>query len=131
MTEETPEERLARYEFVIDAYVRELTALREENARLREGASAHATLQDIYRNRDLPESLRAKAAAAALVCEKPKLLPERAPLELTAESVEPLASLLERQRARCDRLLALSLEERSALIAGVGNENGGNGRDVD
>ena len=62
MTEETAEEKLARYEFVLDAYVRELTALREENARLKEGANALVTLQNIYRNGDLPESLRTKIA---------------------------------------------------------------------
>ena len=36
-----------------------------------------------------------------------------------AEVVEPLSVVVARQRARADRLLALSLEERSALIAGV------------
>jgi hypothetical protein len=47
------------------------------------------------------------------------------PLDLVAEEVEPLAATVERQRVRANRLLALSLEERSALIAGVrGNGNG-------
>ena len=36
-----------------------------------------------------------------------------------AEPVEDLATLVARQRARADRLLALSLEERSAMIAGT------------
>jgi hypothetical protein len=51
------------------------------------------------------------------------------PLELTAEPVESIQAVVERQRARADRLLALSLEERSALITGVSNDNGGNGSD--
>ena len=44
-----------------------------------------------------------------------------------AEPAEDLAALVARQRARADRMLALSLEERSALIAGVR----GNGSDDD
>jgi hypothetical protein len=44
----------------------------------------------------------------------------------SAEEVpEPLSVVVARQRARCDRLLALSLEERSAMITGVR----GNGSD--
>ena len=39
-----------------------------------EGANAHEILQSIYRDRDLPESLRAKAAIGALPVEKPRLL---------------------------------------------------------
>jgi hypothetical protein len=45
------------------------------------------------------------------------------------EPVESLQDLVKRQRARADRLLALSLEERSALIAGV--RRNGNGSDDD
>jgi hypothetical protein len=43
--------------------------------------------------------------------------------------VEPLQDLIKRQRERCDRLLALPLEERERLIAGVGRN--GNGSDDD
>ena len=46
----------------------------------------------------------------------------------TVETVEPpedLQALVKRQRERCDRLLALSLEERSTLIAGVGRNGDG------
>jgi len=130
MTEETAEEKLARYEFVLDAYVRELTTLREENARLREGANALATLQNIYRNCDLPESLRTKAAGLALQHEVPRLMPERAPLELTAEPYEPLADVVARQRARADRIRALPLAERERMVRGVTRDDGngsGNG----
>jgi hypothetical protein len=38
----------------------------------------------------------------------------------------PLSKVVAEQRARCDRLLALSLEERSAMI---GRRDGGNGQD--
>jgi hypothetical protein len=44
------------------------------------------------------------------------------------EPPEPLQDVVARQRARADRLLALSLEERSRLIVGVGR-NGGDGQD--
>jgi hypothetical protein len=110
MTEETAEEKLARYEFVLDAYVRELTTLREENARLKEGATALTTLQNFYRNSDLPESLRTKAAGLALQHEVPRLLPEKAPLDLVAEPVIPLADLITARRARQDRLCPQSAD---------------------
>jgi hypothetical protein len=74
MTEETPEEKLARYEFVLDAYVRELAKLREENERLRSAAGAHDILKAIYLDPDAPQGNRIKAAAASLAHEKPKLM---------------------------------------------------------
>ena len=40
--------------------------LRALVANLTEGANAHQTLQSLYRNVDLPESLRAKCAIGAL-----------------------------------------------------------------
>ena len=86
-------------------------------------------LKNIYLNGDLPESLSAKAATAALPYETPKLMPERAPLELQVqEPEESLQDLMKRQTERADRILALPLEERSALIPGV-RRNGGNGDD--
>ena len=105
MAEETLEERLARYEFVIDAYVRELTALREENARLKEGANALVTLQNIYRNSELPESIRTKAAQAAIQHEVPRLTPQPPAIDATCEVIEPLADVVRRQRARADRMM--------------------------
>jgi hypothetical protein len=74
MSEETLEQKIARYEYVLDAQADEIDKLRAEVARLRGGSDAHQTLQSIYRNGDLPESLRAKAAIGALPVEKPRLL---------------------------------------------------------
>jgi hypothetical protein len=125
MTEETAEEKLARYEFVLDAYVRELTALREENARLRSEGGAHGVLKDVYLNRDLPESLRTKAAGLALQHEVPRLMPERAPLELTAEPIEDLATLVQRQRARADKMM----QEPPYRTLPVPSRHNGNGDD--
>jgi hypothetical protein len=48
MTEETLEQKIARYEFVLDAYVRELTTLREENERLKSADGAHDVLRRIF-----------------------------------------------------------------------------------
>jgi hypothetical protein len=82
--------------------MQELDRLREEVERLKNGADAHTTLQAIYRNPASPEGNRIKAAAASLPIEKPKLMPERAPLELTAEVI-PLRQLVDARRARADR----------------------------
>jgi len=112
MTEETAEEKIARYEYVLDAYVRELTALREENARLREGAGALATLQALYRDPDLSQSLRAKCAIGCLPHEEPRQPPE------------PLSALVERQRKRADAMLQEPpFSDLPKLISRKGNGN--------
>jgi len=130
MVEETPEAKLKRHEDALVACMAEIERLRAENARLRSSeADAHSTLRMIYGDDSQPANVRVRAATAALAHESPSLKPVEAPLELVAEVVEPLAAVVERQRARADRLLALSLEERAALIAGVSNDNGGNGND--
>jgi hypothetical protein len=104
MTEETLEEKLARYEFVLDAYVRELTTLREENERLRSVAGAHEVLKNIYADPTQPTGHRIKAAGLALGHESAPLKPVEPPLELAAEVIEPLADVIARQRARVERM---------------------------
>jgi len=103
--------------------------LRAELARMTEGASAYATLSDIHRNRELPAAVRAKAAIGCLPHEMPKLMPERAPLELSAEPIEPLAQLVERQRARADAILSLPLAARSAMFDPGSDGNSGDDSD--
>jgi hypothetical protein len=72
---------------------------------LRSSLDAHGTLRLIYSNPNSPEGNRIKAAAAALPVERPKLMPERAPLDLTAEKpIEPLQDRVVRLMAREDRL---------------------------
>jgi len=133
MVEETAEQKLKRYEYVLDAQADEIDKLRAEIERLQAAGGAHSVLKSIYLNGELPESLRAKAASAALPHETPKLMPERAPLELKAtEPQESLGEACKRQLARADRILALPLEEREALIPGVrrngnGTDDSGNG----
>jgi hypothetical protein len=132
---ETPEAKLKRHEDALVACMAEITKLRAENARLRsseaESASALSTLRMIMRDDSQPANVRVRAATAALACETPRLTPVPPPLDLTAseEPIEPLATVVERGRARANRMLALPLEERSALITGV--RRNGNGQDDD
>jgi hypothetical protein len=117
MTEETLDEKLARYEFVLDAYVRELAALREENERLRSAAGAHDVLRSIYTDANQPTGHRLKVAGLALGVESAPLKPTEAPLELVAEVVEPISVVVERQRARVERMQA-----EDATISGAAQE---------
>jgi hypothetical protein len=71
-----------------------------------------SVLKEIYNDPDASQAHRIKAAGLALPHETPRLTPQPAPLDLPYEEVEPLATVVERQRARMNRLLALSLEER-------------------
>ena len=82
MTEETTKQKLARYEYVLDAQMQEIDRLRAENERLMSQADAHTTLRSIYSNPASPEGNRIKAAAAALPVEKPKLLSVVPPIEM-------------------------------------------------
>jgi hypothetical protein len=124
MAEETSEEKLLRYETILDLQIREIDRLRAENERLRTVAGAHGVLKEIYLDPEAPQGNRIKAAIGALPHEIPKLQ-SVSQLELSAEpEPEPLAELVHRQRMRADRLLALSLEERAALIPGLRNSNG-------
>jgi|SRR6516165_8514284 hypothetical protein len=128
---ETAEEKLARFETVIDLQMKEIDRLRAENARLRSGGDAHTVLREIYNDPDAPQGNRIKAAQAALAHETPSLKPVEAPLELVAEVIEPLAAVVERQRARADRILALPLAERERLIKGAGVSNGNGSDDLE
>jgi len=73
------------YEYLLKLATAKIEELTAENERLKSSLDAHGTLRLIYSNPNLPESLRAKAASAAIQHETPKLMPERAPLELQAE----------------------------------------------
>jgi hypothetical protein len=123
----------AEYEGIIRLLTTKLEELAVENERLRSEGGAYAALREVFLNRDMPEALRVKAATAALPHEKPRLMPERAPLDLTAEEPpEPLAVVVERQRKRAD---ALQREARDIEVLPSGDVrilprlggNGGNG----
>src|SRR5262245_22146345 len=119
----------AEYDSVVQRLTVKLEQLAAENTRLRsEKSDALSVCQEVYSDPSAPAALRLKAAGLALQFEVPRLMPERAPLELTAEPVPlPLAELVQKQRARADRLLALPLSVRSAMLdpRSSGDGNGG------
>jgi hypothetical protein len=120
----------AEYDDVVRQLMAKCEQLAAENARLRSSENnAHSVLREVYNDPTASPAVRVKAAGLALPHETPRLTPVPPPLDLVAEEIEPLSAVVERQRARCDRLQALSLEERAALITGVSNDNGGNGSD--
>jgi len=130
---ETLEAKLKRHEDALIACMAEITKLREENARLRsEKSDALSVCQEVYSDPTAPPALRLKAAGLALQFEVPRLLPEKAALELQAEPVEDLATLVERQRRRAD---AMQREMRDIEVSPSGvvrilpKPGGGNGSD--
>jgi hypothetical protein len=89
-------------------------------------------LRSVCVSADIPTDYRIEAGELLRRHEAPRVIPENVRPTYRAgdpaeEPPEPLSVVVARQRERADRLLALSLEERSALIAGVGRN--GNGRD--
>ena len=127
---ETLEAKLKRHEDALVACMAEIEKLRAENALLLSAEGAHDVLRRIYLNEAESSGTRVKAAQASINFEKPRLESVPPPLELVAEPVESLASIVERQPARMNRILALPLEERERMIAGVVRRDG-NGQDDD
>jgi hypothetical protein len=131
MVEETAEQKLKRHEDALVACMAEITKLREENTRLRaEKSDALSVCREVYSDPKADPALRLRAAGLALPHEVPRLMPEPKPLELVAEPYEPLAAVVERQRARMRRLQALPLEVREQMVRGVTHSDG-NGSDDD
>jgi hypothetical protein len=121
----------AEYEDMVRLLTVKLEQLAAENARLRSEAGAHDVLRNIYGDVSQPAGVRVKAAQAALNVEKPRLQPQPPPLDLVAEKPEPLAVIVERQRARLDRM---ERERRDIRVLPSGqvlllDGNGGNGQD--
>src|SRR6516164_598732 len=101
-TEETVEQKLARYATVIDLQMQEIDRLRDVVAKLTgTDNDAHSTLRRLYLDETQNPNSRIRAAQAALGVEKASLKPQPAPLELTAEPAPlPLAEKVRLQRAR-------------------------------
>jgi hypothetical protein len=115
----------AEYDDVVRQLMAKCEQLAAENAALKaNNASAHQTLRAIYADSTQPATVRVRAAQAALNVETPSLKPEPAPLNLVAEPYEPLSVVVERQRARMNRILALPLEEQERMITGVVRRDG-------
>src|SRR5262249_51743957 len=97
--------------------------------------SAKLFLASVFTDPDQNIDHRLAATTALRRSEDVRIMPpiERPPARAdnvdSADPVESLQDLVKRQRVRADRLLALSLEERSALIAGVRRD--GNDQDDD
>jgi hypothetical protein len=125
----------------------DLTAPLRKRLAAAEGLLAYKTPQDVAESAKVflasiftdPEQNidhRLAATSALRRSEDVRIVPaiERPPARTddsakAEEVVEPLSVVVARQRERADRLLALSLEERSALITGV--MRNGNGQDDD
>src|SRR5262245_29872311 len=123
-----------RLEYLCRAQKSEIARLRNEIERLRTEGGAHAALKDVYLNPNSSEGNRIKAAAASLPFERPKLMSERAPLDLSAEPVVPLAELVEQRRARQNALCpqsASDLPPIEVLPIADGRSHNGNGGDRD
>jgi len=102
---------LDEYRYVVQQQMKRIAELEAEVERLQAAGGAHSVLKNIYLDRELPESLRAKAATAALPHET-LLMPERAPLELQAEPEKvSLFDLAERRR-----LKSLELDGRDIKV---------------
>jgi hypothetical protein len=116
----------AEYEDVLRRLTAECERLVAENARLRSSENnAHAVLREVYNDPTASPAVRVKAAGLALPHEVPRLMPEKAAIDATCEEIiEPLAVVVERQRARADRILALPLAEREKLLGLSHNDNG-------
>jgi hypothetical protein len=130
MVEETLEQKLKRHEDALSLCIAEIEKLRAENERLKANATAHQTLQAIYRNEAESSTTRVRAAQAALSHESAPLKPVEPPLELVAEVIEPLADVVARQRARADRMLAEDPQFRGLYSPSRGNNSDGNGNDT-
>ena len=124
---ETVDEKLKRYEYVLDAQADEIDKLRAEVQRLLDWINgdldAHTTLQAIYTDPSASQANKIKAAAAALPFERPKLTSVEPPLKLNV--VVPLKELLEMRRERSNRLRAI---DGQILLPQPGNGSG-NGDD--
>ena len=93
--------KLDEYEYLLKLQMAKIEELSAENERLRSAAGAHGVLKSIYADSNQPTGHRLKAAGLALQHETPKLMPERAPLELQAEPEKvSLFDLAERRRLK-------------------------------
>ena len=110
-----------------------IAELEAEVERLRSAAGAHGVLKEIYADANQPTGHRIKAAGLAIGHEVPKLMPEKAPIDLEAEETIPLAELVTQRRARAD---ALQREMRDIQVLPNGTvrilpKPGSNGGDSD
>ena len=104
MAEETLEQKLKRHEDALSLCIAEIEKLRAENTLLRSAEGAHDVLRRIYLDEAQPSGTRVKAAQASINFEKSRLENVPPPMDLTTEPYEPLADVVARQRARCEKM---------------------------
>jgi hypothetical protein len=91
----------AEYEDMVRLLTTKCEELAAENARLRSSENtAHSVLREIYNDPAASANVRVLAARAAIGHESAPLKPQPAPLDLVAEPVESLASIVHRRRRR-------------------------------
>src|SRR6516225_2479249 len=91
-------------EHVMRRQMARISELEAEVAALK-AADAHNTLKSIYADSTQPTGHRIRAAQAALNVETPSLKPQPPAIDAVCEEViEPLADVVARQRARCNRM---------------------------
>jgi hypothetical protein len=131
---ETAEQKLKRHEHALELCMAEITKLREENIRLRaEKSDALSVCKEVYSDPKADPALRLRAAGLALPHEVPRLESVPPPLELVTEVIEPLAVVVERQRARVRELQPKLIEQTKkdnemaarAWRGGNGSDTGG------
>jgi hypothetical protein len=96
--------QIAQAKYIIRQQMARIAELEAEVERLRANASAHQTLASIYSDPAQPTGHRIKAAGLALGVETPRLDSVPPAIDATCEEIEPLADVVARQRARCDRM---------------------------
>jgi hypothetical protein len=97
----------AEYDDVVRMLTAKVEELVAENTRLRsEKSDALSFLTEVFNDPNALPAHRLKAAGLVLPHQVPALKPMEAPLELTAEPIEPLSETVRRQRARADAMLA-------------------------
>jgi hypothetical protein len=121
----------AEYDDVVRQLVAKVEQLVAENARLRSSENnAHSVLREVYNDPTASPAVRVKAAGLALPHETPRLESVPPPLELVAEEYEPLAVVVERQRARADAMRPKLIEQtkKDNEMAAMAWRDGGDGR---
>jgi hypothetical protein len=119
----------AEYDDVVRQLMAKCEQLAAENARLRSSENnAHAVLREVYNDPTASPAVRVNAAGLALPHETPRLESVPPPLDLVAEPIEPLAEVVRRQRARCDRMIAEDAQFQGLLGSSKSTGNG-NGQD--
>jgi hypothetical protein len=135
MTNTDIQNRLIEYEGIIRMLTAKVEELVAANTLLRsEKSDALSFLTEVFNDPNALPAHRLKAAGLVLPHQVPRLESVPPPMDLVAEEVVPLAELVEKQRARADRMMREAPEFRAlakyqASLHRIGGN--GNGDDSD